>query len=158
LPIPCNGRRMSRSLLGGKHNRCWRGGRRCSLGGRRIRTGWRRFLGLRRWSGLTRYRNTLDEQARSQHEQKRCRLGPESPSTASKPVREPGSKNFCHPLTPLAARKRATAAGTTAPPEPHWGASLPRSPHPDYFVLAANAASQFAEDQTDTGQEVFFGV
>jgi hypothetical protein len=97
-----------------KHHRCgWKRWGWCGLGGRRIGSGWGGFLGLRRLRRLPNYSDTLDDQARPEHEDKRGRLGPENPSTASKPFREPGTKNFGHPFDPSHGSERATAAGKT---------------------------------------------
>ena len=83
-------------------------------------------------------------------------LGRKVPRRQASQFANPERRTSATPLTPLAARKRAIAAGTTAPPEPHWGASLTRSRHPDYFLLTANATSQFAEEQMSASPEVFF--
>src|SRR5579864_2455047 len=68
----------------------------------------------------------------------------------------PERRTSATPLTPLAAKKHAITEGTTRSPEPRWEASLAWSLHHNYLLLAANAASLFAEDQMPPVKKYFF--
>ena len=94
----------ARDSRGRKHD-WFRWRRSCRFGGRQIGDGGGGLLGLRRLPGLGGDGNSRNEEARSENEQKRGRLGPENSSTATKPTREPETENLGHPLTPLTAQR-----------------------------------------------------
>jgi len=102
--------------------------------------------------------DALDDQARPEHEEKRSRFGPESPSTASKPAGEPGTENFGHPFDPSRGSEARPRCRDDTLPEPHWRASLTRSRRRHYILLAGNPASQFAEAQTPSVKSLFLRV
>jgi hypothetical protein len=96
-----------------------------------------------------------NKQARCKDQNQRSRIEPERPSTASVQLSEPGAKNIGHCLDPSHGSEDKHPAGTVSRKPYNWEASLARSLHCAYTLLAANPAFEFAVEQIGPGQKSF---